>query len=79
MWVNENTGYLMVDTAVTQDQEIDAAEDKVVTLAHLDAGTCNERIDTIVVSSVAVGQSYTDTFAYSLVNGKYVLDSVTRS
>jgi len=79
MWVNERTGYLMVDVAANDALEVLQAEDKVVAFTFLDPGTCNERIDTIETSSVIVGMTVTDTFTYTLVNGKFVSDGFSRA
>jgi hypothetical protein len=58
---------------------VDNASDKAVTITYLDAGTCNERINTVVTSSASLGLSYTDTYAYQLTNGEYQLTGVARS
>jgi len=79
MWVNELTGFLMVDTAANDAMSVLQAEDKVIALTFSDPGTCRERVDTVETSSVIVGLTVTDTFTYTLVNGKYVPDGYSRA
>ena len=78
IWVNPLTGYQIVDTATTDGEKILQAADKVIVFNHLDAGTCNERIDTIVTSSAVLGLTLTETFTYNLVNGKHIASGVTQ-
>ena len=79
IWVRPDTGYQIVDIATTQGAQIQQASDKVIAFTHLDAGTCSERINTIVTSSASLGLTLTETFAYTLVNGKFVLSGVTQA
>jgi len=59
--------------------EVFAADDVLKAFTWLDFGTKDERVNTIAWSSVAVGNTVTDTYAYTLVGNKYRLDSITRA
>jgi len=75
----DSLGRILVAFSDSPAEKVNYAADKVTTVNLLDPGTCQERVDTIVTSSASLALSYTDTFAYTLVNGKFVLDTVTRS
>lgn len=79
-----------IDTAVTAIEGLLAksnlytlqteADDLVETYSYLDAGdSTNRRINTIVYSSVALGISVTETFAYGGGAGDYYVTSSTLS
>jgi hypothetical protein len=69
---------LLVAASDSVADKVDSATDKVVAMTYLDAGTCDERVDTITVSSASLGISYTDTIAYASTNGIYRATGVTR-
>jgi hypothetical protein len=75
----DDQGRLLISTSNAPADAVDSAPDKVTTITYLDAGTCNERINTVVTSSASLGLSYTDTYAYQLTNGEYQLTGVARS
>jgi hypothetical protein len=62
------------ESIITPDKIL-SAEDKVVTYSYEDFGTRAERVDVIEYSSATVGATLRRTFLYSLVSGKYRLDS----
>lgn len=59
--------------------KIKNANDYTETHTYLDAGTSNERISTIVYSSVALGLSVTKTFNWSGVAGAYYINNIVLS
>jgi hypothetical protein len=61
------------------NQLINQANDLVKTYTYLDAGTADQRISTVVYSSVALGISATETFAYAGSSGSYRVSSITLS
>jgi hypothetical protein len=61
------------------NQLINQANDLVKTYTYLDAGTSDQRISTVVYSSVALGISATETFAYAGSTGSYRVSSITLS
>ncbi len=60
-------------------EAVDSAPDRVETPTYYDAGTADERLHTVVVSSPALGLSYTETFVYGGAAGGYYITSRTRS
>ena len=55
-------------------------EDYTRTFTYLDAGTDDERVDTITYSSVTAGApSVRDTYAYAGIAGAYRISTITRS
>ncbi len=58
---------------------VDAAPDRVETPSYLDAGTADERLSTVVVSSASLSLSYTETFTYAGSAGAYRIATRTRS
>lgn len=57
-----------------------AQADVVKAYVWLDPGTKNERISTITYTSASLpGVTFTRTFTYNLISGKYVLDLETES
>jgi len=58
---------------------VDAAPDRVETPTYYDAGTADERLHTVVVSSASLGLNYTETFVYGGAAGGYYIASRTRS
>lgn len=58
---------------------IDAAGDRVETPSYLDAGTADERLNAVVVSSASLALSYTETFTYAGSAGAYRIATRTRS
>jgi hypothetical protein len=55
------------------------APDLVQTYTWLDAGTVNQRINTITHASSLFGKTMTETYTYSGSPGAYVLSTITRS
>jgi len=58
---------------------LESANDLVKTYTYLDAGTADQRISTVVYSSVALGLTATETFAYAGSSGSYRVSSITLS
>jgi hypothetical protein len=63
----------------TRFENIVNAIDYVQTFSYLDAGTTDERINTIIHSSVSLLDSITETFAYSGSSGSYRILSITKA
>lgn len=55
------------------------APDYLQTFAYYDAGTLDERINTITHSSTLLGYSYIETFAYAGASPNYRISSITLS
>jgi len=55
------------------------ANDLVQTFTYLDAGTDDERVETITYSSVALSLTVTETFAYAGSSGSYRVSTITLS
>ena len=55
------------------------ANDLVKTFTYLDAGAADERVSTIVYSSVSLGLSVTETFVYAGSAGSYRVSTITLS
>ena len=56
------------------------AEDMTKTVSYIDAGDINnERISSIIISSVSIGATFTDTYSYAGTVGNYRVTGITRS
>lgn len=72
----EVVGSLTVDEILNQKEEVLAAEDLEVSYTWLDFGTKNERVSQIIYTAASIsGVTLQRDFTYSLVSGKYRLDS----
>lgn len=60
-------------------QRVINAPDMSKTINYADAGTNDERITTVVVSSASVGLAFTDTYSYAGTAGNYRITSIVRS
>lgn len=58
---------------------LDEADDLVKTFSYLDAGLSDERVSTIVYSSVLLSLSVTDTFAYAGSSPNFRISTITLS
>jgi len=67
------------EAVATAVKKVDAAADKVETYTWLDFGIATQRVSTIAYASASLSLGYTETFAYTLVSGKYRLDTITIS
>ncbi len=59
--------------------QIEAQADSDMDFTYLDAGGADERVSTIVYSSVTLGLSVTQTFTYAGSSPNYRIDSITLS
>jgi len=69
----------LVNIGLTNWQRLQFATDLVQAFSYLDAGTADERISTIVYSSVSLSLSITETYTYAGSAGNYRLSTITRS
>ena len=69
-----------INTASSSNLErIRAANDYTAAYTYLDAGTADERIQTVVHASVSLSLTVTDTYTYAGSSGSYRIASITRS
>lgn len=66
-------------TSSSNLDRVQSANDYTVNYTYLDAGTADERINTVVHASVSLSLTVTDTYAYAGSSGSYRLTSITRS
>ena len=69
----------IIANANKKEQLINNANDLVKTYTYLDAGTSDERVSTIVYSSVSLGLTATETFVYAGSAGAYRISTLTLS
>lgn len=69
------------DVSVTSSgiEKVRNATDLNKVFTYLDAGTDDERVNTIVYSSVSEGLSFTETFTWAGVPGAYRVDTIITS
>ena len=69
----------IIANANKKEQLINGANDLVKTYTFLDAGTSDERVSTIVYSSVSLGLTATETYVYAGSAGAYRISTITLS